>query len=695
MSPAGIAYVEDGSERDLSARLRSLIPSGRQTSDPAAYFANNATINLLDHATPGTTITDGVTSAIAAMTAASSAAASSGRDLAVPPGLYNVSANFSFPSNVVVRPMRGAVFKIAAGVTLTLSRRPEGLGRWQVFDVSAGGRVAGGAYWDEVCPEWWGAVGNAYYLDTLGFQYYANSALTVLANDDTTAFKHAWAFAWNCQKPTFTRAGSGGTLFGNVTGMPPISLGARMYRITSPKVFSRQTYIDVYGVSPSGLPRWLAIQGVGREASRIGYENDDSLATDNYLIYNDNRWDTMYLGYCTFQAASQNERFFYMTSSGTAKRPIMEFVDTDRFREHITLAGTGNSDHAKLYGWNCMNLPAGGTGLLVNNSQSVSHDLDGCDVENCRGTFLKILAGGAVNVRGGSWIAKDSGRLWHVEDGSGVGTGVGTQNGILNIDGIKVELHQASTLGYLAAIAQVNISGTLDVVLSEQDGVPADTKRLTINGNGRVVVRNARWDYLVEVIGSLNVSSNSACKPEIIFEECTLYRPLADLVTISGAGQGDSGRASARNCSRGDNANVSTGSKEPADVDLNAFHGYSTRAPQLKRFAYQASNAAGAGLPSDAVAHSFFIPRGATRVRVGIFHSAAQSNSGTGFMYEVRDSAGNVLVTLGPTDSTARAFAVSTEDLVSITSDTEKELKIVKTAGTAVAQEGYAFVDYY
>lgn len=76
----------------------------------------------------------------------------------VPPGTYAINSNVTLSS--AIRFVEGASLKPANGITITLNA-PVAAGRYQVFDLSAGGDVAfGDGGPNEVFPEWWGVVAD-------------------------------------------------------------------------------------------------------------------------------------------------------------------------------------------------------------------------------------------------------------------------------------------------------------------------------------------------------------------------------------------------------------------------------------------------------------------------------------------------------------------------------------------------------
>jgi hypothetical protein len=71
------------------------------------------------------------------------------------PGTYLVSSNLTLTK--VLRFAPGAILKPASGVTITLTGEVIA-GAWQIFDISAGGTIAGPVRNQLVYPDWWGAA---------------------------------------------------------------------------------------------------------------------------------------------------------------------------------------------------------------------------------------------------------------------------------------------------------------------------------------------------------------------------------------------------------------------------------------------------------------------------------------------------------------------------------------------------------
>lgn len=71
------------------------------------------------------------------------------------------------------------------------------------------------------------------------------------------------------------------------------------------------------------------------------------------------------------------------------------------------------------------------------NSQTVVHTFRDCDFENINGYAIYMKSGGTIEVRGGSWIATKTGRMFHFDDISGGGIGLSNRN--ISIYGTKFE----------------------------------------------------------------------------------------------------------------------------------------------------------------------------------------------------------------------------------------------------------------
>jgi len=110
--------------------------------------------------------------------------------LRVPAGTHNVTADLPVPANITLKPERGAVFAIANNKTLTINGSLSA-GLYQIFSCSGTGKVVIGEnpQIDHVYPEWWGALGNAWYIN--GTSWYADSAYTIPAHDDSAAMQAA------------------------------------------------------------------------------------------------------------------------------------------------------------------------------------------------------------------------------------------------------------------------------------------------------------------------------------------------------------------------------------------------------------------------------------------------------------------------------------------------------------------------
>jgi hypothetical protein len=101
-------------------------------------------------------VTDyGATTGATDNTAAFQRAIDTGRDVYVPAGTYRITSNLTLAGAVEFAP--GGIIKPAFGITLTVSGEIIA-GAWQIFDVSAGGTIAGPVRNEIIMPDWWGAA---------------------------------------------------------------------------------------------------------------------------------------------------------------------------------------------------------------------------------------------------------------------------------------------------------------------------------------------------------------------------------------------------------------------------------------------------------------------------------------------------------------------------------------------------------
>ncbi len=81
--------------------------------------------------------------------------------LRLPAANYNISTDFTIPSNITIKPERGAVFYIATTKTLTINGSLDA-GLYQIFSCTGTGKVVfGTGSVLEVHPKWWGASSAA------------------------------------------------------------------------------------------------------------------------------------------------------------------------------------------------------------------------------------------------------------------------------------------------------------------------------------------------------------------------------------------------------------------------------------------------------------------------------------------------------------------------------------------------------
>ncbi|WP_336788252.1 glycosyl hydrolase family 28-related protein [Paenibacillus sp. MMO-177] len=88
----------------------------------------------------------------------------------VPPGVYLIEKSITIPPNKRLEFARGARLKPAKGVTITVNGTiAASLYDW-IFDITAGGSIAGTPKVGDIYPAWFGAVGDGVADDTAAFQ---------------------------------------------------------------------------------------------------------------------------------------------------------------------------------------------------------------------------------------------------------------------------------------------------------------------------------------------------------------------------------------------------------------------------------------------------------------------------------------------------------------------------------------------
>jgi hypothetical protein len=108
---------------------------------------SGAPVALIDRNPAGTGLADDRAALVACEAA--------GAFVDLSPGTYLVSSNLTLTK--VLRFAPGAVLKPASGITITITGEIVA-GHWQIFDVSAGGTIAGPVRNQIILPDWWGAA---------------------------------------------------------------------------------------------------------------------------------------------------------------------------------------------------------------------------------------------------------------------------------------------------------------------------------------------------------------------------------------------------------------------------------------------------------------------------------------------------------------------------------------------------------
>ena len=249
------------------------------------------------------------------------------------------------------------------------------------------------------------------------------------STDDTAAIKSA--IAAMCAKATATKLNSWRAM------MPVLFFPEGRYVISEKGALNCQTYA-VMGYN---------IKGAGYHSTEIYYTYDSASDSDGgYLLVNgstENNWfGYSYIEDISIRGANGTQNFWQIKSrEGSPQANRFSRVCFFDLNNCVTVTyGTQNynSDLFRFESCRCSEISGHVFGVEGSkNSQSVVHTFRDCDFEKVSGKVIEMHSGGTIEVRGGSWIAKQNGRFFHFDDTSGGGIGLTNRN--ISIYGTKFE----------------------------------------------------------------------------------------------------------------------------------------------------------------------------------------------------------------------------------------------------------------
>ena len=205
-----------------------------------------------------------------------------------------------------------------------------------------------------------------------------------------------------------------------------------------------------YLVTQNGVLNCVGGALQGYNIKGAGYMNTEILFTGNdYLLVNgDNNWfGFSYIEDLSIRGNGKNNFWKIKSRIGSPQANRFRRVNFVNLNNCVTVSfGTDNAN-ADLFRFDLCKATDINGWVFGNetdkNSQSIVHTFNDCDFEQINGYIIYLKSGGAIEIRGGSWILNQTGRAFHFDDLSGAGIGESNKN--INVYGTKFEYQYYST----------------------------------------------------------------------------------------------------------------------------------------------------------------------------------------------------------------------------------------------------------
>ena len=332
------------------------------------------------------------------------------------------------------------------------------------------------------------------------------------------------------------------------------------------------------------------------------------------------------------------------------------------------------------------------------NSQSVVHTFRDCDFENITGYGIYMQSGGTIEIRGGSWIAKQNGRLLHFDDISGAG--IGTSNRNVNIYGTKFEYQYYSTTDSNLDYYPLFYNNSRMII----HFYGCNFSQFSYKGNST----KANYGYIgimgsvyfngcqiPEVFGiktnpQLGVAMGNMGQKQVIkFKDCLMNSTLDKIVSQVNVNTYQGGNYSdviAEDCF----TSKSTGNFH-IDTQLNQFYGNRLMTSKKKMAILTRSVNPTTSLPANGQEMTYDIPMGAIITDIIIYFKTT-SNSPT-HTISVYNSEGALLLEGNNTGNT-QPTSIRSENVFEVVDSSDYYIRVTCSGGTSNIG-GFVAIEYY
>ena len=288
------------------------------------------------------------------------------------------------------------------------------------------------------------------------------------------------------------------------------------YKITKNKAFN-------FNSTSFNAVQGIIIEGVGQYNTIIEYDNDED---DNFLFYNDGSIGYFTLKNIQFLGKNGTEGFFNVNGSSNTATFNFDSVHISNFLNGFYFNGKIMTSEVCFLRCRISKVPINGYGIKWNNPQGVNINLISTHIENVNGVGIEFLAGGCMNIFGGSFISNNNGVLFKLDNSNS--SGIGTGNWEFNFWGIRTEVKEESYLLYNNSGARINFNSC-----SLVNKTTNNTDKIELsNKYGRLRFNNCTFDYKIKI--NVGNSDHANDKLRIKFDNCSLISNLNDLVSLNG-----------------------------------------------------------------------------------------------------------------------------------------------------------------
>lgn len=439
-----------------------------------------------------------------------------------------------------------------------------------------------------------------------------------------------------------------------------------------------------YVVSQKGALNCVGAALQGYNIKGAGYLNSEILYTYNsandpdggYLLVNgdDNWYAFSYMEDITFRGNGSNNIWQIKSRDGCPQANRFRRVAFYNINRCVTVSfGTYNycADLFRFESCKASEINGWIFGAETDqNSQTVVHTFRDCDFENIHGYGIYMKSGGTIEVRGGSWIATKTGRMFHFDDITGAGIGLSNRN--ISIYGTKFEYQYYDATDTNLDYYPLFYNNSRMVMYFHG----CNFTQFSYAGNSSI----ANYGYLgimgtvffkdcqipvcfgIKTNPSLSVGmDNIDQKPIIKFTDCIMYNTVDKIVSqvsnnyYQGGAYVDVVAEGCYSSNPNNNAHINT--------QLNQSFGNRVIPSEKKMVVLTNGTNPVTSLPSDGASFSYNIPMGAIITDITIFFR--RTGVSGDFTITVANSSGTQLATATHNPSTgAKAFRTEVFEVV-------------------------------